>query len=557
MRFRETLIILIGTLVLSLTMIKSGLIYSFGMGFWGPNGHDGVWHIALAESFSRGSFEMPTFAGQILKNYHVGFDLMLAVLHKLTTISIPTLYFQIIPPILALTIGILAYKFVLLWRKSKEAAFWATFFVYFGGSFGWLVSLLRKGTIEGESMFWAQQSISTLINPPYTLSLVLLLAGLIFIVKRKNILLIILCFGMLIQIKAYAGALGLAALLISGVYEWFKNHDLFLLKAFSGSFLLTLILFLLFSRESGSLIVFQPFWFLETMMGLSDRLGWEKFYSAMTNYRFGNIWIKAIPAYLIAFVIFWVGNLGTRIIKIALLAKWLKNPKKPSSIEIILASVIIVGMILPLLFLQKGTPWNTIQFIYYSLFFSGILAGVAFGETFSKSKTSIYFIETVVLLGLTLPTTIGTLKHYLPARPPAMISNEELEALKFLSKQPAGIVLTYPFDKHKAKEAEIYPPRPLYLYESTAYVAAFAKKPVFLEDEVNLDITGYSWKDRKEKILHFYSTLDENEAKEFLKSNRISYIYWIKGQRAVLGEGQLGLCRLFENSLVDIYKVVY
>src|SRR3990172_3661184 len=92
------------------------------------------------------------------------------------------------------------------------------------------------------------------------------------------------------------------------------------------------------------------------------------------------------------------------------------------------------------------------------------------------------------------PNSIGTLGHYLPARPPAMISNEELEALKFLSTQPMGVVLTYPFDKFKAKEAEANPPRPLYLYESTAYVSSFAKKPVFLEDEVNLDITGYAWR---------------------------------------------------------------
>lgn len=556
MRIKDILLIVVGSVIWSLIMVKSGLVYSYGMGFWGPNGHDGVWHIALAESLSRGSRGMPVFSGEILKNYHAGFDLILAALHKLTTIPIVNLYFQIIPPILAVLIGILTYKFVILWRKSKEEAFWATFFVYFGGSFGWLVSLLRQGTLEGESMFWAQQSISTLINPPFALSLVLLLIGLILLVKKKNLLLIILCFGILIQIKAYAGVLGLGALLVSGVYDRLKNNNYFLLKAFFGSLTVTLLLFFLFNRDSVGLLVFRPFWFLETMMGLTDRLGWLRFGSAMTNYRLGNIWIKAIPAYLIAFVIFWVGNMGTRIIKAILVWKWIKNFKKIGWVEIFIASLVIAGGLIPMFFLQTGTPWNTIQFFYYSLFFSGILAGVVFGEISSKSKNSIlYGIEVAALFALTLPTTIGTLRHYLPARPPAMISNEELEALKFLSTQPAGVVLTYPFDKYKAKEAEANPPRPLFLYESTAYVSAFAKKPVFLEDEVNLDITGYVWRERREKVLNFYSTLKEGEVREFLKSNNISYVYWIKPQRATLGEGQLGLTRLFENKLVDIYKV--
>src|SRR3989344_5139651 len=80
------LLIMTGTIAWSLTMVKSGLIYSYGIGFWGPNGHDGIWHIALAESLSKGSWQMPVFAGETIKNYHIGFDLILAIIHKLTFI---------------------------------------------------------------------------------------------------------------------------------------------------------------------------------------------------------------------------------------------------------------------------------------------------------------------------------------------------------------------------------------------------------------------------------------------------------------------------------------
>src|SRR3989304_7627404 len=190
---KATILILIGSVTWSLTMVKSGLIYKYGMGFWGPNGHDGIWHIALIKSLIRcialpleclrNGVEMPVFAGETLKNYHIGYDLLLAFISRITGISPTALYFQIFPPVLALLIGVLTYKLVLDWRSSKSQALWATFFVYFGGSFGWLVSLLRSGELGGESMFWAQQEISTLINPPFAFSLVLLLLGLIFLKK--------------------------------------------------------------------------------------------------------------------------------------------------------------------------------------------------------------------------------------------------------------------------------------------------------------------------------------------------------------------------------------
>ncbi|MBU1066579.1 hypothetical protein KKE60_02170, partial [Patescibacteria group bacterium] len=95
----------------------------------------------------------------------------------------------------------------------------------------------------------------------------------------------------------------------------------------------------------------------------------------------------------------------------------------------------------------------------------------------------------------------------------------------------------------------------LYLYESTAYVSAFSEKIVYLEDEVNLDITGYDWRGRREKVELFLKIPNQEEARSFLEENNISYIYWIIGQRAILGESQLGITKIFENSEVDIFAV--
>src|SRR5258706_12556923 len=85
---RAVAIIVIGTLAWSWTMVKSGWLYSYGLGFWGANGHDGVWHIALIESLAKGTFRMPVFSGADLQNYHIGFDLMVALIYKITHVPV-------------------------------------------------------------------------------------------------------------------------------------------------------------------------------------------------------------------------------------------------------------------------------------------------------------------------------------------------------------------------------------------------------------------------------------------------------------------------------------
>lgn len=546
--YKKWLLILLGSLSWSLTIIKSGWVYKYGMGFWGANGHDGIWHLALAERLAKNSFDMPVFSGHALQNYHLGFDLIMALVNKITGLPLSLLYFQIIPPILAVAIGILSYNFAFRWFKSDKASLWSLFFVYFGGSLGFLIG-------SGESAFWSQQAISSLINPPFALSLGIMLSGLIFLQKLDdkknfvNILVASVLFGLLIEVKVYAGLLALGGLFVSGVFRALKNKKYDFLFVFFVALAIAFAIYFPFNKNSQGLIVFQPFWFLETMMGLSDRVGWPKFYSAMTTYKSGHMWLKLVPAYLVAFVIFWVGNMGTRIIKELAILRSLKNIKNLTWVHVFAYSVIFAGGIIPMFFLQKGTPWNTIQFFYYSLFFSSFLAGSYLPEI--KDKLII-----VVVVLLTIPTTIGTLKNvYLPGRPPAMLSNEELTALTYLKNQPDGVILTYLFDEIASKKAESNPPRPLYLYTSTAYVSAFTGKETFFEDETNLDITGYDLASRKNEIKSWYKERDQSKAREFLKTNNIKYIYWIKGQRALLGEGQLGLQNIFENTQVTIYQV--
>lgn len=553
---RGAALIFAGTIVWSLTMIKSGIRYSNGIGFWGPNGHDGIWHISLARSLAKGTLEMPIFAGEMVKNYHLGFDFLLALINRISTIPISVLYFQILPPLMALFIGILSYSFVFRWKKSRLAAFWSTFFVYFAGNLGWMVSFARTGDIGGESMFWAQPAILTLINPPFALSLLLILVALNLVISKNNsistkqIITSSLLFGLLIQVKAYAGVIVISSLFAASMYEITKRKTFAFIKIFLLSSAISVFVFLP-NLSSGSLLIFKPFWFLETMMIFEDRLGWTRFGEAMVNYKTGSQIIKAVLAYGVSMAIIWYGNVSTRIVGEFYWADFIRNKKKLSDTDVFVLSATIIGFLCSMLFVQRGTAWNTIQFFYYSLFFISIIAGIVFAGVIQKTKKS--EVRNILIIGMivfTLPTSLGTLKHYLPSRPPAMIGNNELQALEFLSVQPEGTVLIMPFDKDAAQRAVENPPRPLHLYESTAYVSAYSGQQVWLEDEVNLDITGYDWQQRRSRL---QSILKSNEPKAlaaFMSEENIKYAYSI-GAKPIFSELKI----IYQNDDVNLYSL--
>src|SRR3972149_1842051 len=564
LELRDFFLIILGSVAWSLTMVKSGLCWgggcSNGLGFWGPNGHDGIWQIALAGSLARGSWQMPMFAGEIIKNYHLGFDLILAALHKITFIPIVNLYFQILPPIFALVIGVGVYLFVYEWRKSRYQAFWATFFTYFAGSLGWLVTYLRHRQFEGESMFWSQQSISTLVNPPFALSLIFIFIGLTILLKgvenrsKKYLMLATFFFGSLIQVKVYAGILILGALFVASMWYVLTKNSLLLLKVFAGVLIFSILLFSPINGSSQNAIIWKPFWFLETMMSDLSRFYWPRFAEALINYKLGGVWLKGAIAYLAAFILFLVGNLGLRIFGFLWLARNGFNPKNYQYVDVFLLTIIFLGIIIPMLFIQSGTSWNTIQFFYYAQVLLGILAGITIGKWQEKSSPFVRCLVVITIFTFTIPTLIATLRNYLPARPPAKVSRAELEALDFLSQQQDGVVLTQFFNKKLADAANNNPPRPLYLYESTAYVSAFSGKVTYLEDEVNLEITGYPWQTRQTEVERFFTDVTYDSMNELLAKKNINYIYVIKSVQRKYNDLRLDPNKIFENSEAIIYK---
>jgi len=175
------------------------------------------------------------------------------------------------------------------------------------------------------------------------------------------------------------------------------------------------------------------------------------------------------------------------------------------------------------------------------------------GEFLSKKKSWLKIIFIILLLLLTLPTTIGDLKNYLGSQAPAKIGFQELDALAFLRKQPQGVVLTYPHN-YRAREKTKEVPKPLYIYETTAYVSAFANQQTFLEDEMTLEIMQFDWETRRKEVEKFFKTTELLWAKDFLNENQIRYLYLVDNQSFFINPDGLELEEIFANDFVKIYE---
>jgi len=520
-----------------LPVIKSGTSIGAGIGFWGPNGHDGVWHLALINQISNPFvINMPIFSGEVLKNYHPFFDVLISYVSKITSITPTLLLFQLFPIISTFIYLWLSYQIGKLLTKSSTGGLILMLLNTIKNSFGWVINFFRNHNFEGESLFWAMQSPSNQLNPPYILSIILILS-LVYILLSNPIKLsetklisVSIILILLPIIKAYSA---IPAYIIFVLYIM---HSKKYLKVFIGSIIIAIILFLQFNKHSSGLLIWQPFWFIKSLFESTDKLYFARFAQLASS----NI-PKQIIFYCIGLPVFIIGNFAFRLfgIKELFTKTWFYKS--------LLLSIVVLTTI-PLFFIQSGTSWNTIQFLYYAIFLMNIPL------TILLTKSNIIYC--ILIISIQLPALFASFPQYLGKNPPTYISNSELNCLNYLKKQPKSIILTYPYDPYIIDKS--ITPIPLYAYATTSYVSAFTSQFTYLEDEMNLSNSGYDWQSRRHNSEIFFRQENEFQDRGFLLNNKIDYIYLTGEQlyKTKLNIDKLYIKNIYQNDSCQIYKVI-
>ena len=75
-----------------------------------------------------------------------------------------------------------------------------------------------------------------------------------------------------------------------------------------------------------------------------------------------------------------------------------------------------------------------------------------------------------------------------------------------------------------------------------------------MEDEVNLEITGYDWQTRRSEIESFLTTTDAYKEEKYLRDNDIEYLYWVKEIHGPITEKKRLITKVFENDEIQIFR---
>lgn len=541
-------LIILGTIFQGVAMFRSGTMYDFGIGYWGPLARDGVWHEALVGQLLKLIPPVnPGLAGITLTNYHYFYDLFVALVSKLG-IPVNLLIYRILPVIFSIILGIGTYKLASVLFNDKKTGILAVFFAYFGSSFGWIVDLVKGREIGGESAFWASQPVSMNLNPPFAISLVVIIFIILLVhsyIHKPRLfksLLIVLMSGTLIGFKVYGGAVLLFGFFVLAIKRAFVDKDYKILLISLFSFAISIAIVFPQLKSSVGLIELNPFWLINTMIDAGDRVGIADLTSKRFTYLGSHQWLKFSIVEIIGLLIFFIGNLGTRIIGIF----GIKKDQLKNDLFIIIFSILIISFIPTLIFTQKGNPWNIIQFFYYFLFFSGLFA--------AHSLRKVPFVLFGLIILITPISSVATFRSWLYPNPPAYLSSKEYEALRFLSTQKDGTVLKHPFDQNM--RGKFKDPFPLAVYADNTYVSAHSGKSVYIEDVEQQIILNTDYKGRLESAQRFFVEKDLTWSAKFLNDNKISYIYLPKIYPLPMAEGLYPIKKIFENEEVNIYKMV-
>jgi hypothetical protein len=471
--------------------------------------------------------------------------------------------------------GLSVFSFMNRW-KNKVVGYWSVFFTYFVGSFGFIVTYLQSGKIfGGETAFWVSQLNTVVANPPHASAIILLcsflLSFLIFTKSRsKGWFLICVLIGSIIAgFKVSGGVVLLAGMGAISLFQIIRE------KKFSYTFLFLILLatnlstIRLVSKDAASYLIFQPWWFITTM--LVEKLGLIDWVHKIQTYqsigRFTS-YLRIMEYEGIAFLIFVVGNLGMRIICLPVVfGKLFKFKSKilDSPIDAFLLSIALVGFVVPMLFLQKGVVSNSIQFMQYVLLITGFYAAIVVSSLLNKTRPIFLKITIIIfLIVLSTPTIIGNFVEFYGGQPNAVISNNEISALNFLknNSSPNDVILTPPFSDG-LKYSYRTNPLPIYAWSATGYVSSMSGRTTYLSDEEMAIQTGYPVDERLVNENNFFYKNDPTFNLNFLKQSKIRFIYIPKSQITINDNGHTetfdpsldGLSDVYSNSEIDIYKV--
>ena len=441
------IIIAAGSLSFLYVMYFSGFITNAGMQFLGVNSQDGIRHIAyIKNQVFTFPPQNPGLYGTDLKGFHYFYDFLLAKFSQFYFFSAEDLYFRLFPLLISVLYGLAFYFLSRKITGDVIARRLIIFFAYFARSFSVILFLFNTKIDMSESPI--VHSTGLILNPFIVLAIGMLIAGIAFLPEIKKSLkyavIVGLIFGVLSQIKVYAGIIAIGIICIFSLYIFFRFRKKYIFNYLILLFItaiITAITFLPNNFKQGGLI-FDPLEFYRHYISgnFFDNLQWDL--RRMTFEQEHNYLMVAI-LYIAAVVLFWIYNLGILMVIAAKAKSLIKKSFWLNEFSLILFFAVAIPVIIASLFIQSVSVFDTVQFLWIVIPLLGIPAGIIFAGYIKHNKFIGLSIILLILL-FSVPGYLNSISDYNPFKPTLVINNNDLKFYKIIEKTvPENSFLIY------------------------------------------------------------------------------------------------------------------
>ncbi len=499
--------------------------------------HDPIWHMALtAQAFNTIPFQMPVFSGVNLQGYHFLADYLYFLVSKLGFSAMFT-YWKIMPHVFYFTFVYIALAYALKLSRSVLFIFSYLFFLLLGGTFSFVPHFFHTGSALGAGDMFLQMN-SVILSPNVGFSFIIFLIVLHIVQKKsleiKDIFLLGVCLFMQMGMKFYGGLTLFLFLGLYNLFYYFNRHSIkqFFLYSFWYVFMFAAAAIFFYDPfsvlKTSSVFIWSPLTLAHPLLE-DPNLYYIKplllaRYTLAASHTFSPrlLFIEVFTVGLFIFHYFGLYNIGLIYIGKTIFKKTI------SKIEIIFFLCAVFTGFMVLFFIQKGYYSDTLQFLYYGMFFMSYFIARAIVMIKNVLKPLSYILIGGILL-LTLPNNITDMQ--MPYTKQRLITDQEIKALEYLRDQPAGAIATSQVD-------------------DSSYVPLFSKKQVYIADIQQLEITSLPYEKRRKEV--------ENLEKIDPAQLPVRYFYIKKShpklKQLVKKFPALLYKKVFENSAVIVYK---
>jgi hypothetical protein len=563
---KKEILLLIIILVLSLMQSTVLLIGNLKSGdrFFFPSIHDNMWNIAILNEIQfRVPPQNPAINSEILKNHHYFYQIFLNVIRNNINIDVFDLYYRVGPIIISISYGFALYLVSMIFCNSYFSRILVIIFGYLSGSFAYLLPVIFRNNIDWKSnTFFSDQPFDQLFNPYSVFGYVLMLFTVYLYFRLNNekkinsffIFLTSLLISVIFGFKSFGGLIVVLSIILTEfssllIYKKSINYKLLIIVI-----LLFIPVFTLITKPGSVSMKWYPGWILTEMVVGEDKLNLPKLAEIETYYRNTNQIKGLIKIKSIEFIIYFIGNLGTRLLGLLTLVYFIiKKDDDFSKKRVLLFCFFcfLTSFSIPLLFNLGSNAHNIVQFTPYGFVILSIFTAIMIDNflTYLKQRKK-SFIASFFLIFIIIISIPVNIKNFVEKikYPPDFLEKEEIFAMDYMKN-------------NLSRDYNILIDTNQFRYDPI-YIAAFSEKKIFLSSPSYAKQTGVDYRHHLKLINdQFYGQIDT----VILKNNNIKFIYLLKkndldNQRRnvviknAISDNKLKI--IFENSKATIYEVI-